>query len=382
MARRTRRELQRGSSGLKGGDGSTIEVACAPELLTPEWDALADRLRAAPFLRPGWIAAWWAAFGKGTLELFVRRRGGELVGVLPLYRCRGLLLSPTNWHTPRFGLLAEPQDSSRFVEQILLASGGARRISLAFVDSNREELLTWRFAAEAHRFRVLTRTLVRSVAVEIDGDWDAYERALSRNLRGNLRKSLRRLGAAGKVSFESLDGREGLDSLLTEGFGIESSGWKGARGTAIAATPETERFYRALAVWAAERGWLRLAFLRLDGRALAFELSLEENGVYYALKSGFDPAYRAFSPGKLLIHWTLEHAFELGLSRYELAGVESYKLSWANTFRDLALFQAFPPSPAGLIDWAAFRYGRPVARWTLAAVREQVRVHALSRTHS
>jgi CelD/BcsL family acetyltransferase involved in cellulose biosynthesis len=23
------------------------------------WDALADRAGAAPFLRPGWIAAWW-----------------------------------------------------------------------------------------------------------------------------------------------------------------------------------------------------------------------------------------------------------------------------------------------------------------------------------
>jgi CelD/BcsL family acetyltransferase involved in cellulose biosynthesis len=111
---------------------------------------------------------------------------------------------------------------------------------------------------------------------------------------------------------------------------------------------------------------------------LAFELSIEANGVYYALKSGFDPDYRAFSPGKLLIHWTLEQAFALGLSRYELAGAESYKLAWANTACDLALFQAFPPSLAGLIDWTAFRYGRPVARRSLTAVRRRpwARAHA------
>jgi CelD/BcsL family acetyltransferase involved in cellulose biosynthesis len=378
MAGRPRGEPLRSSLGRTSGDGSTLEVASALELLAAEWDAFADRRQAAPFLRPGWITAWWAAFGNGTLEIFVRRQGEELVGVLPLYRRRGVLLSPTNWHTPGLGLLTEPKDSSSFVEQILLASGNARRISLAFVDSSREELRAWRMVAEAHRFKVITRTLLRSACVEIDGDWDAYEHALSRNLRGNLRKSLRRLGETGKVSFESRDGREGLDSLLTEGFGIESSGWKGARGTAIAAKPETERFYREIAAWAAERGWLRLAFLRLDGRALAFELSIEANGVYYALKSGFDPAYRAFSPGKLLIHWTLEQAFALGLSRYELAGVETYKLAWANAFRDLALFQAFPSSPAGLIDWAAFRYGRPVAKRTLAVVQGQPRAHARS----
>jgi CelD/BcsL family acetyltransferase involved in cellulose biosynthesis len=223
---------------------------------------------------------------------------------------------------------------------------------------------------------------VRSVGVEIDGDWDEYEGALSRNLRSNLRKSLRRLGEVGQVAFETRDGQTDLDSLLTEGFAIESSGWKGSRGTAIAARPETNRFYREIAAWAAGKGSLRLAFLRLDGRALAFELSIEENGVYYALKSGFDPAYRAFSPGKLLIHWTLERAFALGLDRYELAGVESYKLAWANTSRDLTLFQAFAPSPAGLIDWAAFRYGRPVARRTLATVRARPRGRAPSPTHS
>ena len=101
-----------------------------------------------------------------------------------------------------------------------------------------------------------------------------------------------------------LDGRDGLDSLLTEGFAIESAGWKAAGGTAIVSRAETEGFYREVAAWAAQRGWLRLAFLRLDGRALAFEFAIEEGGVYYALKSGFDPAYRAFSPGTLLIHCT------------------------------------------------------------------------------
>ena len=34
-------------------------------------------------------------------------------------------------------------------------------------------------------------------------------------------------------------------------------------------------FYRRVAAWAAERDWLRLAFLRLDGRPLAFDLALE-----------------------------------------------------------------------------------------------------------
>jgi CelD/BcsL family acetyltransferase involved in cellulose biosynthesis len=329
---------------------------------------LADRVAAPPYLRPGWIAAWWRAFGTGTLDIFMARRGGRLVGLLPLCRRRTALVSPTNWHSPGFGLVAEPGVSAGFAEQILADRRGAHRVSLAFVDPGSEDIGAWRGAAATHGFRVLTRTLARFASVEIHGDWDAFDRGLSRNLRGDVRRSFRRLQEVGDVRFEHLDGLEQLDQLLTEAFRVESSGWKGARGTAIASRPETERFYREVSAWAAQRGKLRVAVLRLDGRAIAFELGIEERGVHYALKAGFDPAHRAFSPGKLLIHQILERSFSIGLSRYEMAGVEGYKLAWANAFRDVALVQAFAPSAMGFVDWAAFRYGRPIAKRALTAL--------------
>jgi CelD/BcsL family acetyltransferase involved in cellulose biosynthesis len=347
----------------------TLEVVRGVERVASEWDALADRLRAAPFLRPAWIAAWARAFGTGPLEIFTLRLQGRLLGMLPLVRSRGVLTSPTNWHTPRFGLLSECEPPHRLLQQTLLSANGARRVSLAFLDPGREPLEAWTAGAEEHGFRVLTRTLAHAACVEIQAGWDEYECDLKRSFRSNLRRSLRRLREAGTVAFEVLDGRDGLDSLLTEGFGVESSGWKAARGTAITSRPETEAFYRSVGAWAAERGWLRLAFLRLDGRAIAFEFALEEGGVYYALKSGFDPAYRGFSPGTLLIHSTLELAFSRGLRRYELGKVETYKLAWANAFSERALFQAFAPSPPGLVDWAAFRYGRPLAKRMLNAIQ-------------
>ena len=86
---------------------------------------------------------------------------------------------------------------------------------------------------------------------------------------------------------EVLDGTTGLDEALDVAFRIEASGWKGRGGTAVAARPADERYHRLLAGWAARRGWFRLAFLRLDGRAIAFHYSLQAHGVLYALKIGF-----------------------------------------------------------------------------------------------
>src|SRR5439155_10777058 len=101
---------------------------------------------------------------------------------------------------------------------------------------------------------------------------------------GRLWRSLEERGET-RVSYE--DGGDGLEDLLSEGFRLEGSGWKERAGTAILSDPTVEGFYRAVARWASQRGWLRLAFLRLDGRAIAFDICLEQGGAVYVLKGGF-----------------------------------------------------------------------------------------------
>jgi CelD/BcsL family acetyltransferase involved in cellulose biosynthesis len=77
------------------------------EAVAGEWQRLAGAARATPFLRPGWFAAWWAAFGAGRPEILaLRRPGGPLLALIPLRRRLGRVLSSTNWHTPQYGMLA------------------------------------------------------------------------------------------------------------------------------------------------------------------------------------------------------------------------------------------------------------------------------------
>jgi hypothetical protein len=62
---------------------------------------------------------------------------------------------------------------------------------------------------------------------------------------------------------------------LEEGFRVEGSGWKGVYGTSISSHPATRRFFTEVAYWASKCGWLRLAFLCLNDRALDFGYALE-----------------------------------------------------------------------------------------------------------
>jgi CelD/BcsL family acetyltransferase involved in cellulose biosynthesis len=113
-----------------------------------------------------------------------------------------------------------------------------------------------------------------------------------------------------------------LDELLEEVFRIEGSGWKGTYGTSINLHPATRRFYTEVAQWAAKRGWLWLAFLRLNGRTIAVDYCLEYSKVHCALKTGYDPTYERFSSGKVLRQLMLARAFSEGLVTYDLLGLD------------------------------------------------------------
>ena len=365
----------------------------AIDRLAQEWDELADRRQTVPFLRPGWIAAWWRAFGTGTLEIETVRESGRLIGVLPLYRparrapafkteplpltARSRTLRATvNWHTPKSGFVAEESAAAEELARTLIARG-EQVVSLAFFGPGEVGRDEFRTAAERAGYRLVAAGLPPSPYVDVLGDWSDYERRLDGALLRDLRRRRRRLDEEGVVSFEVADGREDLDDLLAEGVAVEASGWKAARGSAIASREETSRFYAETARWAAARGWLRLGFLRIDGRAAAFQYGIEENGVYYFLKGGYDPAFHRFAPGKLLVQAMLLRAFDAGLVRYDfLGGNEPWKLEWTATCRDRLLLHAFAPSLAGSLERIALSYGRPIrarARRRLRGLRPLLR---------
>jgi CelD/BcsL family acetyltransferase involved in cellulose biosynthesis len=345
----------------------TIERHGRIEPLAGEWDELADRTLGMPWVRPAWVAAWWQAFGRGSLEVLVARRAGRLAGVLPLERRPGRLGSTTNPHSPGFCLLAEDGTVQRALADALMRRR-VRRVTLRYLPPDGAGLAESHEAAQAAGRRLIARPMLRSPYVPIEGDWAAYEHVLgSRRLR-SLRRHRRRLERLGKLALDVQDGRERLDHLLAEGWRVESSGWKGQRGTAVASRADTSRFYRAVARWAAERGWLRLAFLRLDGHPIAFDFCVEENGMHYLLKTGYDAAWGRYGPGMQLRHDMLARAFALRLDRYELLGADDpWKAEWTDKAHELTVLQAFARSLPGLVDWAAWAHGQPVAKRLRAA---------------
>jgi CelD/BcsL family acetyltransferase involved in cellulose biosynthesis len=327
-----------------------------------EWDDLADRTGAAPFLRPGWFAAWHRAYGKGALRLLTVREEGRLAGVLPVEIRGRATLSATNTHSPLYGPVAtSPEVERSLAAQLVAESGG--RIELSYVDP----AASWHRALDEvlqlDRRRIRTETVIRSPYVALEGSQSKYPEGLSRKFLKDVRRRHRRLKEQGHVEVTVDDGTGHLDEALEHFVALESSGWKAHAGTAIASRDASRAFYAEIARWASERGWLRLAFLRLEGRPIAAELDLQCGGSMYALKSGFDPEYRGFAPGHLLTGECLAQAMIDGLASYEFLGTdEPYKMSWTGTTRERVRVEAFPRTVrGGLESFSRYRV-RPLAR--------------------
>jgi CelD/BcsL family acetyltransferase involved in cellulose biosynthesis len=345
-----------------------VEVHDDIDAIAAEWDELARATGASPFARPGWIGAWWSAFGRGELELLALHAKGRLRGVLPLERRDGVLKAPANAHTPTFELIAEDAAAGRELVDVALALT-TKRLELRELDADGPTAAAMTDAARRRPTPVRVRELRQAPWVRLGAGPEDYPASLAGKRRRDLRRRRRRLDDAGEVQMCWHDGHERLDELLAEGFALEGSGWKEGAGTAIASTATTLRFYEDTARWAAMQGLLRIGFLRLDGRPVAFQLTLWDDHSCYLLKTGFDRRYHREAPGILLLDELVARAHALGLETVELLGdSEPHKMVFAQGHRSMVRAQAFAPTLSGRFDRVARGYARPLARRGAAAV--------------
>lgn len=289
-----------------------------------------------------WIGPWLEARGRGTLAVAaLRDTDGSLRAGATFIRTRaGGLRATVDHHAAHWSAVARSDDDAR---ALWAAVGALPHASVALA------ALPAGAAAEAAEaaLRRAGRRVQRTPGIEsphlvLPASWDDLLAARSRNLRAQVRRSARALERAGDAALRTLEGEAALGTALDAFLRIEGSGWKAAAGTAIASDPRVERLYRTFAASAAQRGWLRLHLLELDGHVVAGDLACRLDGTEYLMKTGFDPAHATGSPGLVLRARVLRRAIEDGLTAYDfLGGPDPYKLRWTDTLRPRVSVRGF-----------------------------------------
>jgi CelD/BcsL family acetyltransferase involved in cellulose biosynthesis len=338
--------------------------------LEPAWDALvAEAGIDHPFLTHAWLRVWWDCFGMGKeLRIVVVRRGAEILAIAPLMfdqaRLYGVtvrqLSSITNDHTPRFNFIVAGRADEAHAEiwkQLATHQNRWDVLKLCQLPADSQTLTDLQELAAEDEFLAGIWRAEDSPYARLEGSWDRYNMSLTCNHRSQMRKRLRRLSGLGSVDVETIASPAGLEVALEDGLRIEAAAWKARAGTAILCQPSLTRFYTDLARTSATQGLLRLWFLRVDGRRIAFAYGLCFANKLYALKVGYDLAYASYSPYNLLCSMVLKEACERGVTEYDfVGGSEDWKLRWTYNTRAHFWLYVFPQTLRGrLLHWAKFR---------------------------
>ena len=305
------------------------------------WDDLARRaLERNVFAeRPFALAAMQHLAGEqATSALLVwRESGGErqLAGLLFLAARRrlgvpGLLFG---WHVPLSGLGTPLLDADHagavaatLIDHLCRRSSAGLVLPMLAAEGAVATAL-----ADAARARGLPIHLLDRHERAILGGGQDAERLLHNGLSAkklkDLRRQLRRLGDHGRVRIEEARDPQSVRDATEVFLGLEASGWKGARGTALVQSQGTATFVRTMMRLLAREGRCHVETLSVGELPVAAALVLQSGDQAWFWKIAYDERFARFSPGvQLTLALTHRQLAETTLARTDSCAIADHPM--------------------------------------------------------
>ena len=292
---------------------ATVSVArSAAEIaaLVPEWEALAAAaLEPNPFYEPWMLVPAIEALSDGSDVLIAAVRiGKQLAGLFPLQRApryHGIPARTLALWRHRHCMLCVPLVRADLAPQSLdaflaWAADSASVLEITDVPMGGAFHRVW-IDAVARGGRTTTAfNLYTRAALRREASAEAYfTAAMSHTTRRKLLRKERRLAERGELRRVQLGPQDAFEPWMEQFLALEASGWKGARGSALASNDGNRRFALAVLPEAFRRGRLFAVGLDLDGIPIARCCAILGKPGSFAFKTAYDERYADFSPGVL-----------------------------------------------------------------------------------
>jgi CelD/BcsL family acetyltransferase involved in cellulose biosynthesis len=299
------------------------------------WDALCASGPAAPMLDSGFVAALLDSFGTGTEVLALCEQGPELLAaavLAPQGRARWATFQPAQ--APAGLWLQRPDaDLGTLLASLVRALPG---FVLLVGLSQCDPFLLARPVDTAHE---TGSDYIDTARISIAGDFDTWWNSRGKNLRANLKKQRNRLAGAGVATrLEVWRAPEQMAQAVADYGRLESTGWKGRAGTAVAAGNEQGRFYQAMLETFCAQGRGSVYRYWFGEELVAMDLCIEDGDCIVILKTAYDESVpKHYSPALLMREEACRRLFEDGrIRRIEFYGkVMEWHTRWTDEVRTM-----------------------------------------------
>ena len=305
--------------------------------IMPAWDRLwRSSQDAAIFLSPGWLLAWWDAFGApGLLRMVVAWNDGRLAGALPLVKSDGVLRFLGPPMSDYMDALCEEKSAGDVLPVLVeavrsqLSEGGCilqnlsqdsmlvRHMARCVPDWNRDMQLL-----PSSTYPIIGATH------ECDGIFDELVH------KPCLRRPNNKFCKAGSAVFRHVRSTAEAALHLQQFFEehAQRHALMGQKSSLLA--PGPRKFIRGLVEKLDLDRELRFAVLELDGVPVAHSIGFEVEHKFLMYQQAFAVDYWDYSPGDVLLRYLLQYAKQAAIQRYDFGrGRESFKTRFANQER-------------------------------------------------
>ena len=324
-------ELKQGVSSLLELQAPWLELwshACNPEV----------------FLHPFWALSWWNHYGQAREPylILVRDGAGALVGLAPFCRTQttpevlewigNTELSDTMDFLVRSGMEVQVMAALEKGLKKLLPVG--HQLDLHCVPEGSptleelNEMLSqgWDVRIDLEEF---------SPWVELPETWEEFLLSLTSHHRHEIRRKMRKAEKDLEAGFAMVNPEDGWDKAMEHFFRLHRLSQP---QKAVFMDEKRESFFCEMAKTFATEGLVRLTELRSVQGPIASSISFVKGRTWALYNSGFDPRYKQYSPGIVLVAHTIKRAILEKLKVYDfLRGREIYKYDFGA--KDRLLFR-------------------------------------------
>jgi CelD/BcsL family acetyltransferase involved in cellulose biosynthesis len=333
--------------------------ADALDRLAGAWRQLhAECADANPFQSWEWQRTWYSHFGGATLLVITAHIGSELVAIFPMIRNSGMwsVLRPTGIGPSDYLQPLVRKELADKAGLILRRTVMEQNADLVDLQQLREgEQFTLRMGNVPDAIELAQATCL---VLDLPDSYDAYLKSLSQSLRYDMRR-LDTLLSGGTARIE-MHAADTLDSGLDILFALHSARWR-RRGLPGALFGRRAAFHRNWARLAAQRGWLWLTTLWLDGEPAGALYVMRTGDTAYYYQSGLAVRNGGPSPGTLLLAHTIRRAIDAGVKHLDfLRGDEPYKRRFKpqHELKNLRLLiPGSGPQAQAALAWNAWGHG-------------------------
>jgi len=304
-----------------------------------EWDALLEKnCSNVPFLCHGYLSSWWQYKGGGewadaALQIISVRKDGQLIGIAPFFSAthegrKKLLLLGSIEISDYLDFIHDPKYSTEFFGALFdfLAGESFSDIHDLLLYNVPEHALTRAYLekeCQKHNWAVESAQAYHTPIIHLAEDWDSYLAGIDKKQRHEIRRKMRRANEdPQEIRWYIVEQPEELDAETNAFFELMVLD---DEKKDFLTEPMREQM-RSIIRWAFNEKMLQLSFMTIAGNKAAAYLCFDFQDRIWVYNSGFDPQYREFSPGWVMLGYLIQHAIAIGKKSFDfMRGDEDYK---------------------------------------------------------